>query len=113
MDARLRITLAAVGDAVRAIGEASYVVGVLPPRGTTPEAAQRLATMHKTYTAAQLAGEPVVAYLRAMNAQGHDIYFKPTSTTEGVRPPVVLVDDLTAEAVARMRGDVDGGGTAA
>lgn len=104
-DGRLAATLAAVGDTVRALGAPFYVVGILPPRGTPPEVAARLHTHHKTYSAEQLAGAPVVKYLRAMNAQGHDIYVKPAGLDDGTRPPVVMVDDLTAAAVARMKAD--------
>ena len=104
-DARLRLTAVAVAQAVQAIGEPFYVVGILPPRGTDPEQARMMHTLHKTYSADQLMGEPVLKYLRAMNAKGHEVYFKPASPREGMRPAVVLLDDLNPEALDRMRRD--------
>jgi hypothetical protein len=104
-DARLRLTAVAVAQAVKALGEPFYVVGILPPRGTPPEQARTMHTLHKTYSAEQLTGEPVMKYLRAMNAKGHDIYFKPASPSEGMRPALVLLDDLNPDALERMRRD--------
>jgi len=104
-DARLARTMEAVSGTVAALGEASFVVGILPPRGTPPEVAVSLQTMHKTVSAKSLVGVGMVKYLRLMNARGHDIYIKPAGAEDGKRPPLVLVDDLAPSGVEAMKRD--------
>lgn len=100
-DARFQRTLVAARSAVAALGGEAFLIGIMPPRGTRND--PNLLPMNKNYTAAQAEAEITLKYLRAMNAKGYDIYFRPAGAPEGMRPPVILVDDLAPEAIDRMR----------
>ncbi|HET8627468.1 MAG TPA: DNA-primase RepB domain-containing protein, partial [Thermomicrobiales bacterium] len=51
-----------------------------------------------TLTAAEI--ERRLGYFRALNARGSDLYLRPAGSTG-----LVFVDDLTREALARLRAD--------
>jgi len=75
-----------------ALGCARYEVGL------REQATGRF--QERTWTAAQVIDG--LAFLRAQNARGHDIYVRPAID---VAHALVLVDDLSREQVERMRAD--------
>ena len=85
-------TLIAVQRHLTALGCARYEVGL------REQATGRF--QERTWTAAQVIDG--LAFLRAQNARGHDIYVRPAID---VAHALVLVDDLSREQVERMRAD--------
>ncbi len=83
-------TARAVATQVRAMGCTSYEIGVL-------DAAQGLMLL-RTWTVAEL--EHGIAWLKRVNAHGHDIYIRPAGSVG-----LILLDDLDQAAIARLTHD--------
>jgi hypothetical protein len=75
----------------------AYEVGVLPPKHRKDLRAERT----RTFTADQVVKS--IPWLRRMNAQDYDIYIRPAPLADGSVQPLVFIDDITGDAVARMR----------
>jgi hypothetical protein len=84
------LTVAAIARQLLAMKIGAFLVGVLKPDG-------KMINLH--YTWADL--YHAISWLRHENAKGAHIYIKPA----GERHPLVLVDDLSHEAIGQMQQD--------
>jgi len=75
----------------------AYEVGVLPPKHRKDLTPERT----RTFTADQVVKS--IPWLRRMNALDYDIYIRPAPLADGTVQPLVFIDDITRDAVARMR----------
>src|SRR5947209_8087652 len=83
-------TAHAVALQLRAMGCERYEVGIRD--------AETERMLLRTWSAAEV--QEAVGWLRRMNARGNDIYIRPAGSVG-----LILVDDLTAGAVERLRDD--------
>ena len=83
---------------IRAFGCDCVEIGVLPPRHRKDLLANRI----RTFTLAQLSDPKTIRWLKRMNAMDHDIFVRPAAGADGYVEPLVLVDDLSKEAVQRL-----------
>lgn len=75
----------------------AYEVGVLPPKHRKDLTPERT----RTFTPDQVVKS--IPWLRRMNAQDYDIYIRPAPLADGTVEPLVFIDDIKGDAVARMR----------
>ncbi|MCK1339799.1 hypothetical protein IVB38_28305 [Bradyrhizobium sp. 38] len=83
---------------VRGFGCDRFEIGVLPPKHRTDLHANRI----RTFSLAQLADPKTIKWLKRMNVLDHDIFVRPAARDGGCVEPLVLIDDLTREAVQRL-----------
>jgi hypothetical protein len=91
-------TLRQVKRQVEGLGCAEFEIGVLPPKHR-PDLKTKII---RTFSAVQLLAEKVIRWLKAMNAEGYDIYCRPAVLDQGMRHPLIFVDDLSAEQIEKM-----------
>lgn len=86
---------------VRGFACARFEVGILPPKHRQDLRPERI----RVFTAEKLCEPRTIAWLRRMNALDRDIYCRPAQRQDGFVEPLILVDDLSAETVAKMQDD--------
>jgi hypothetical protein len=74
----------------------AYEIGVLPPKHRKDLKPERT----RTFTGDQVVKS--IPWLRRMNAQDYDVYIRPAPLTDGRVEPLVFIDDIKGDAVARM-----------
>lgn len=80
----------AVRRQLEAMGSEAFEVGVLPPKDRPALTPQQT----RTLTADEIASPRWMAFLRAMNARGYEIYIRPEGRTEQISDGLILLDDL-------------------
>lgn len=93
------MTLEQVRVQVQALGCERYEIGVLPPRHRRDLRPERI----RTWTPEEVL--KAVPWLRRMNALDRDIYIRPASHDDGTIPGLVLIDDLKAATLDRLKAD--------
>ena len=86
---------------VRAFACLRLEVGVLPAKHRQDLRPERT----RIFSAEKLCDPRTIAWLRRMNALDHDIFCRPARREDGFVEPLVFVDDLSREAVAKMCDD--------
>ncbi|WPZ35527.1 DNA-primase RepB domain-containing protein [Thalassobaculum sp. OXR-137] len=93
-------TEAAVRQQLAALGVGRFEVGVIPYRGAPKEMKP-----HRTRTFDAETAVKSLGWLRRQNQAGYDIYIRPAPLDDDRCHPLIFIDDITAEALGRMRTD--------
>ncbi len=92
--------VAAQIEAWRKIGVDRFEVQAIPPKGSELKPGR----IH-LWTADQVQQAKNLAYLRAQNAQGRDIYVRPAPIAAGMKAATAFMDDMNAATVKKAQDD--------
>ncbi len=86
---------------VRGFACTQFEVGILPPKHRQDLRPERI----RVFSAEKLCEPRTIAWLKRMNALDRDIYCRPAQRQDGSVEPLIFVDDLSAETIAKMQAD--------